>query len=324
MQTLISAAITTFVGDADAPAEIVYLPEGTHHINPSVNGKPAKVTVNVPAEKGAEIAASFQKALDERNKQNVRAWFDFEHKRGTASALPKSFRYEQGKGIMVALEWTGAGRTAIEGKDFSYFSPEFYLGDDGIPDGLPERGPLGGLVNEPAFREIPRIAAADTVAQSSSQQSSKPQDMKHLLAKLQINPSAEDAETAAITKITAMESTQDAATKRIAELEAELAELKKAKEEAEAKSLAAASERADSIVAAAVTDGRLAPKDKASQDKYRTRIAAGDEFAAEVLATLPKLHTVETTPIVKAAATEKEEEQNPYAKVQAAFADEVK
>jgi phage I-like protein len=56
---------------------------------------------------------------------------------------------------------TGAGKAAIEGKDFSYLSPSFLIDDNGIPSGLPERGPLAALVNEPAFREIPRIAASD-------------------------------------------------------------------------------------------------------------------------------------------------------------------
>lgn len=50
----------------------------------------------------------------------------------------------------------------FESLKYSYFSPEFYLGEDGMPADLPERGPLGALVNEPAFRSIPRIAASDS------------------------------------------------------------------------------------------------------------------------------------------------------------------
>jgi hypothetical protein len=39
-------------------------------------------------------------------------------------------------------------------KDFSYFSPTFLLDDDGTPAGLPGRGPLGALVDEPAFGDV--------------------------------------------------------------------------------------------------------------------------------------------------------------------------
>lgn len=144
-----------------APSEIVFLPEGVHQIFASTNGRPKRSKVKVPPARGQEIAARLQKDLSRRQAQNVRPWIDFEHKGGAAAALPKAFRYEPGRGVILELEWTDAGRRAIEGKDFSYFSPVFFLSDDGTPDGLPEKGAIGGLVNEPAFREIPRIAARD-------------------------------------------------------------------------------------------------------------------------------------------------------------------
>lgn len=146
MSVLISASLASALGDG-VPNEIVYMPEGSHTITPWVDGKPKTITVHVPAAKGPAIAAVLQASLAEREKSNVRPWFDFEHKNGAASALPKSFRYEPGKGIMCAVEWTGAGRKAIEGKDFSYLSPTFLIGDDGTPDGLPSRGPLASLLN---------------------------------------------------------------------------------------------------------------------------------------------------------------------------------
>ncbi|WP_193215175.1 hypothetical protein, partial [Luteolibacter marinus] len=120
MRNLITAFASALPTEG-IPTEIVYLPEGEHRITPFVDGKAKAVTVKVPAARGAEIAASLQAALEKRQQANVRPWFDFEHKGGVASALPSAFRYEPGKGIMAAVEWTGAGRTAIEGKDFSYF-----------------------------------------------------------------------------------------------------------------------------------------------------------------------------------------------------------
>lgn len=286
MPVLIFAALASYI--TGTPEEIVYLPEGEHQITATVDGKPKSITVKVPAARGVEIAASLQKLLDERNRQNVRPWFDFEHKRGVASALPKAFRYEAGKGIMCSIEWTGAGRTAIEGKDFSYFSPEFYLGDDGIPDGLPSRGPLGGLVNEPAFREIPRIAASDAAV---DHEPTKPPVMSKLIfAALAISAAAENAETEAVNAISALKVEASDAKQKLALVEAANADLKKKVEAAEAEALKTRKERAETLVKAAVADGRILPKDEDKQTKFRDKIQAGDTFAEEILAQLPKLN----------------------------------
>lgn len=141
----------------EAPDSIVYMPEGTHTICATVNGRAKEVTVKV----SSSILASFQAGLDERGKKDVRSITDFDHAgKGAASARPKAFRYEPGRGLMLDLEWTRAGRTGIEGKDYSYFSPNFLLGADGVPTGISKRGPIGSLVNDPAFETIEAIAAA--------------------------------------------------------------------------------------------------------------------------------------------------------------------
>lgn len=197
MSILITAALATAFADG-VPDEIVYIPEGVHVITPWVNGKPKEITVKVPAEKGESITAVLQAALADRWTKSVRPWFDFEHKAGPASAHPKSFRYEKGKGIMCKLEWTGTGRKAIEGKDYSYLSPTFLMDDDGTPSGLPSRGPLAGILNEPAFREIPRIAASD----AASEQEPSNTMSKLIFAALAISAAAENAETEAVAAIT--------------------------------------------------------------------------------------------------------------------------
>lgn len=300
MSILIFAALASSLsnGSGQISNEIVYLPEGQHEITATVDGKPKTITVNVPAARGVEIAASLQKLLDERNKSNVRPWFDFEHKRGVASALPKGFRYEPGKGVMAAVEWTGAGKSAIEGKDFSYFSPEFYLGDDGIPDGLPKRGPLGGLVNEPAFREIPRIAASD-----AAQEPNEPSAMSKLIfAALAISAAAENAETEAVKAIEKLKSDHQSVSAKATTLEEENKGLKAKVEAAEAEAKKTRKERADTLVKAALADGRIAPKDEEKATKFRDKIEAGDTFAEEILAQLPKLNQGLDKSIVTAAA----------------------
>lgn len=146
---------------ATAPAEIVFLPEGRHKLTPKSH--PKGIDVNVPADRGEAIAAAFNRDLAKRG--NVRGWLDFEHSRKhPASGYPTSFRYQPGEGIMASIEWSASGRAAVEGRDVMYFSPEFYVDRDGVPTNLPDRGPIGGLVTEPAFREMRRIAASEADA----------------------------------------------------------------------------------------------------------------------------------------------------------------
>lgn len=163
MKTLVTAALASSLVSigGEPPSEILFLPEGEHEITPTVDGKPKTIRVKVPAARGQEITARLQAALAERLAGQVRPHLAFQHQTGAASGIPKSFRYEPGKGVMCAVEWSGAGAAAIRNKDFSYFSPVFLIGDDGTPDSLPEKGELGSLVNEPAFRNIGLIAASD-------------------------------------------------------------------------------------------------------------------------------------------------------------------
>jgi phage I-like protein len=60
---------------------------------------------------------------------------------------------------MLALDWTASGRNAISGRDYSYFSPCFLIDENGDPTALPSTGAIGSLVNNPAFRNLARIAA---------------------------------------------------------------------------------------------------------------------------------------------------------------------
>lgn len=277
------------------PSSIVYLPEGEHTITPKVNGKAQTITINVPAEKGEQIAATLQAQHAERMKSSVRPWMDFEHKEGKASALTKGFRYEPGKGIMLDLEWTGAGAEAVRAKDYSYFSPTFLVDDDNVPAGLPARGPLGALVNEPAFRKMEKIAASDA-AKTQPQKTSTMS--KLILAALAITSEGEEAEAQAVKAIEAMNAKISDQEKIIEAKDGEISTLTaKVQEHNKA--------RATALVEAAVADGRIAPKDEETKADFLAKIEAGDEFAEKILGKLPKQAEGLDKPLVKAGESAK-------------------
>jgi len=289
--------LATLIADAGVPEEFVYIPEGKHKIFPKSN--PEGIWVNMPAERGEVVAAAFNKDLERRQKQNVKPWIDFEHaNKGPSAGEPTKFRYEKGKGLMCSATWSNAGRAAIEGKDFRYFSGRFDLEGE-IPCGLPDRGPLGGLVNEPAFREIPAITAseADEIPDRTKAMSLL------ILASCGLLSSNEaalsNAEDIARTRITAMQSESDQRKKKIDELECQLADLKKERDAAVAECSAAKETRAKTLVEAAVADGRIAPKDEETKTGFIQRITAGDSFAEKMLANLPAQHADVTKSVVR-------------------------
>lgn len=120
---MLVTALDARIPESGEPNAIVYIPEGIHTIRPTVDGKAKTITVKMKPEEGERIAASFQSQLEKIQAGNVRPFMDFDHQEGPASGLPKRFFYEKGKGLMLEVEWTGRGRQAIEGKDYSYFSP---------------------------------------------------------------------------------------------------------------------------------------------------------------------------------------------------------
>lgn len=286
MPRIVTAAFTSAI-PKNAPSEIVYIPVGSNKINATVGGKPGEITVNVPAERGQAIAASLQSALEKRLAGPVRPRLAFDHQRsGPASGHPQSFSFDPARGIILATSWSSSGKAAIEGGDYGYFSPTFYIDDAGVPTGLPEKGEIGSLVDEPAFRNIGLIAASEAYLHEENQPS-YPMS-KLIFAALAISAAAENAETEAVKAIDKLKVEASDAKAEALRLKSENEALTKKVEAADAAAAAARKERADTLVKAAVADGRIAPKDLEKQDKFRAKIEAGDTFAEEILAQLPK------------------------------------
>ena len=148
-----AAVSMTRIGDN----EILFLPAGLHSIKPISGGigKPIKVLVdsNAAAEverQRAEITARTGKKV----------YFDFNHEDGPASFWPQFFVWRATDGVIAKGEWTASGRRAKEGKDFRAFSPVFHVDDkhknpSRVVCCEGARPNMGGLVNDPAFNNLP-------------------------------------------------------------------------------------------------------------------------------------------------------------------------
>ena len=117
----------------------------------------------------------------------------------------------------------------------------------------------------------------------------------------------ENATTLAASRVTAMKqdgTKLEEAEKKVLELTAANADLKKKVDEAADEKKKAAEKRADEIIASAVADGRIGAQDEATKKEYRERLAAGDAFAEKVLAGLPKQHEGIDKPVIEANAAD--------------------
>jgi phage I-like protein len=318
VQTLVSASFTSAIPKS-APGEIVYIPVGSSTITPSVNGKPQKVTVNVPAEKGNEIAARMQKALERRLASSVRPRLAFDHAAtGPAAGHPKAFTFDPARGLILSLDWSNSGRSAIEGGDYGYFSPSFLMGENGEPVGLADIGEIGSLVDEPAFRSIGLIAASDlsyigatdsprmliAASQTNLHQTENQNDMNLIHAALGVDSASAGADNLAVQRITDLKAKADQVDTVKASLtavEGERDGLKTKLEAAEKTIKEGQEKRADDLVKAAVTAGKILPKDEETQSFYRDLIAAGNAAAEKALEKLPELNGDLATPVVKAS-----------------------
>ena len=312
---------SAFQSELSEAGSIVFLPEGTHTITASVGGKPKTLTVTVDE----RVLAGFAEDLAKRQESNVRPFAGFDHKPGAASFIPQGFRYESGVGLMLDVDWTSAGRAAIEGRDYSYFSPTFLVSKDGIPTGLTGRGEIGSLVNDPAFEQIPRIAA-------SHQETDPMQQLVELgLVEASCAPDqaleTAKAALASLRESAAQVETVEAANVAKKSAEDELADIKLRYDELEAanKSLKdelamKASASADAAIDEAIKAGRIAPQDEATKAFWRSSITSNPD-AIKALNAIPVNQALSGKTVL--AGRSEEPPQGPVltglARVEAAF-----
>ena len=148
----------------NAPEAVPYMPAGANFICCSVDGKPGKRRVMADKAACERLNEDLQKHLAAFSAgEKARPVILFDHKAGNAAAVPTGFEWDEQRGILLKVDWTQAGRDAVEGGNYGYISPAFVLehGSDQIL-GLADGVEVGSLVNDPAFQRNECIAAART------------------------------------------------------------------------------------------------------------------------------------------------------------------
>lgn len=252
------------------------MPPGTHKINASKNGEPAALTVKVHAATAALLQQQLQEIRSRAAAgQEDLPYLDFNHDDREASARVLAFSWGGEDpvtgGIRAKVEWTGAGKRALEDKAYRRFSPSFFANADGEITGAPLN--LGGLVNRAAFKTIQPIVAGaagdanperkslmDPNAQLAADLAAANNRIAELMAKLD-KAGHEQAIQAKDAEIAGLKT-------QITNLQTKLTEQNKV--------------NAKAIVATAVASGRLAPQATEVHAKWEAQIAK-DPSAAELL-----------------------------------------
>lgn len=310
--------------DGQTPESIVYLPKGEWKITPTVNGKAGSVEVMVDS----DAAKVLQESLNTRLKDTVRPHAAFDHKPGPASFIPKAFKWDDDRGVILEIDWTKSGREAVAGRDYSYFSPTFLLKDKKVV-GLPKDGEIGSLTNNPAFRRIQRIAAsADQVesctgtcpecGKKSTFDNNDPGDnvtcpgcgKKYKLpkkAESTMNKVAEKlVELQVITAQQAESEDEDFLIRAISGLHGNMVIVQKANDLLKAENTnlllkvqAVQAAEADQIIEAVIAEGKIPAKDAETIKFFKDQYLVHPEQTKKVLAALTGNSTILGEPIVK-------------------------
>lgn len=320
-----------------APEAVPYMPAGRSEICATVNGAPGRRVVvadRAAAERlNADLAEKLQAAAEHRK---ARPLVMFDHNvQGGAAAVPVGFEWDDERGILLRVEWTQAGREAVEGGNYGYVSPSFRLRPgSGEILGLADGVEVGSLVNDPAFERNECIAAgrADVVGcdvvqaarvvsvldalpprgnareggksgydngkpggVGSGNNQKKGKNMEEI-AKLLGLP--EDADAATIcAKITALKNQGAVDKKRIEEVEAEKEEHKKALTEHKHAA-------ADAFMERVKKEGKVAPHDKERLQAARNMYLADPAGAECIFAGMKRVDNVRDEQKVEADKVE--------------------
>lgn len=139
------------------------MPAGRHTISATVNGQVGTREVVVDRAACERLQADLEELLKASAAgERARPMLMFDHRAGAAAAKPLGFEWDDKRGVLLRVEWTQAGREAVEGGNYAYVSPAFRCArDTGLVAGLGRSTvEVGSLVNDPAFEKNECIAAA--------------------------------------------------------------------------------------------------------------------------------------------------------------------
>jgi len=263
------------------PSSIEWMPAGRKEIRclgPDEEGIEC-VSVATP-EDAARLDAQLQSLIALSDKgQSSRPYIDFDHENGPAAAIPKRIYWDDG--IRVEVDWTSAGADALKGRVYSYFSPSWLISDDGHPQALPEKGPIGSLVNTPAFQDIERLAAKNAATAANRKGTS----MNGLIAKLVAAGlmSKPDGDMTEDQLVAALQAQMKAATDMADEAKVQCEQATASATEAKAKLVEISKAFASADVDEAVTAGRI---DKDAADEWKKDYEANPIGARKRLASI--------------------------------------
>src|SRR5258705_772777 len=290
---LVYAAATVDL-EGETPPSIMYMPKGDWKISPAVHGKAKIVSIKVDE----TVAATLQQDLTKRLAEPPRPYAGFDHQPGSASFIPKAFRWDAEQGVMLDVDWTKPGEEAVKGRGHSYFSPTFLLSDKGDVAGLPSTGEIGSLTNNPAFRRIQKIAAS---ADDDEGEESKMVKLTDKLVELEVITAEQAADADEELLVRAVTGLHEA----LATVQAANARLISEKTALAAKAIEVQKAEALSIVQAAIAEGKIPAKVQSAIDFWTAQLTSNPEQAKKALATLHPAPVLEKMVDVKMSDTKR-------------------
>lgn len=342
MKTLEALEARLVLAAPDATTgRFMFMPAGTHTCHLSRSGVPVTVTIHVnPVTAAAALNAQLAAVSRERAPQ--KAYCDFNHDRDKASFWPTAFE-AAADGVYVIGEFSASGKAAVEGKDYRGFSPTFFT-DAEIPEkpllgkarieiaagrvGSAEKPAqivcnesaglnFGGLVNEPAFKNISPLWARDAAGahEQSSEHNNHDETMdKEKLAALQAK------NTELETQIKALTAKADATEIERAQLSAKQSEQRAIKAEITAAELQAKDQErrerdADAAVKAAVKAGKLPAQNTELQAKWKAQLTTDPASIVMLEAMTPAPLAARQTGSVQVTGTDPGDVLRAYARM---------
>lgn len=284
---------------ASSPSpELQYMPPGRHRIRASQGGKPLSVEVAVDAQTAVTLQTFLAARLTAAAEgHDDRPFFDFNHEDREASAWPTEFYWAgddpQGGGVRARLEWSDAGKRAVEGRTFRRFSHTFHLDASGQITGSEIN--MGGLVNRAAFKRIAPLFAAEIEPSDSA--SVRPFNLNFPLrlaaplcgAGVDTTPAAKPMQTllSTLRTLALIEASATEELDLVAQVTRSVASLKSEISNLQSSLATHARQRAESVVDTAVRAGRLAAKDADSRSFWIDAVLRDEAKAVKALDALP-------------------------------------